>query len=235
MSGRRLSPLTLLTLLAALGFVLVVLLSTGWTPPPLPANPYLEQPASDTGAANLVAGIYLNYRLFDSLLEILVFSVAVVGVRHYLQRREIPPDSRLVESEVVRTSARILFPLALILGLYLTLFGHIGPGGGFVGGIIAASGLLLCSIAYGVGQIERSVPRIALVLGESGALLVLLLVAVLPVALGRLPLVDMLPKGHAGNLLSGGMIALFNGLIAVKVLVGSWLILLSFVRHRGEI
>jgi len=233
---RRWNPLAVCTVLAAAAFVLVVMLSIETTPPATAVSTtYAQQPASDTGAGNLVAGVYLNYRLFDSLLEILVFSVAVVGVRHYLQRQETPALPRLAESEVVRTSARILFPLALLLGIYLTVFGHVGPGGGFAGGVIAASGLLLCSIAYGVTSIEERIPRVLLVFGESGALLVMLLLAALPLLLGRAPFLDLIAKGRAGDLFSGGSIMLLNAMIAIKVLVGSWLILLSFVRHRGEI
>jgi len=233
---RRWKPLAVCAVLAATAFVLAVMLSFNPTSLALaPSVTYARQPASDTGAGNLVAAVYLNYRLFDSLLEILVFSVAVVGVRHYLQRHERPSLPRLAESEVVRTSARILFPLALLLGVYLTVFGHVGPGGGFAGGVIAASGLLLCSIAYGTRGIESNIPRSMLLLGESGVLLLLLLIATFPLLLGLSPLADLLGKGEAGSLLSGGMIPILNVLIAVKVLVGSWLILLSFVRHRGEI
>ncbi|MBU0595769.1 hypothetical protein KJ567_03685 [Candidatus Bipolaricaulota bacterium] len=233
---RTWTPVVLCTVLAAAAFVFVVLLSIEANPPSLvQSETYARQPASDTGAGNLVAAIYLNYRLFDSLLEVLVFSVAVVGVRHYLQRHETPVLPRLAESEIVRTSSRILFPLALLLGVYLAMFGHVEPGGGFAAGVIAASGLLLCSIAYGVTTIERRIPRLLLVVGESGVLLALLLLAALPMLFGRAPLYDMIAKGEAGALLSGGTIALLNALIAIKVLVGSWLILLSFVRHRGEI
>ena len=74
---RRWNPLAVCTVLAAAAFVLVVMLSIETTPPATGASTtYAQQPASDTGAGNLVAGVYLNYRLFDSLLEILVFSVA---------------------------------------------------------------------------------------------------------------------------------------------------------------
>ncbi len=108
---------------------------------------YIKRGTTDTGAANLVSAIYLNYRLYDTLFEILVFSTAVLGVRFYLAKRGRREEevTRIPESQVIRTSADLLFPPILLLGIYLVLFGHISPGGGFSGGTVAGTGLLLCA------------------------------------------------------------------------------------------
>ncbi len=215
--------------------LLVLLAFHSETPETAPYGTYVDRSVEETGATNRVAGVYLNYRLYDSLLEVLVFFVAVLGVRHYLGTRERAEIPTLAESEVVRTSAALLFPLALLLGVYLATLGQISPGGGFGAGAVAASGVLLASIALGIDAIERRLRRTTIERIERGALLVFLLLTLLPLPLGRPAMSDLLPKGSPGAVLSGGAIPLYNTLIALKVLAGSWLILRSFVRHRGEI
>ena len=232
----RTSMFNILVIVFTVCFVVVVLLAFHSAEPvTAPHATYVERPAEETGAINRVAGIYLNYRLYDSLLEILVFFVAVVGVRHYLATEKRVAVPSLAESEVVRTSAALLFPLAILLGVYLAALGHLSPGGGFGAGVIVASGALLTSIALGIDSIERRLPPTAIGRSEWIALLALLLLTLLPLPFGRAALTDLLPAGTPGALLSGGTIPIYNGLIALKVLAGAWLILRSFVRHRGEI
>jgi len=198
---------------------------------------YIERGTIDTGAANLVAAIYLNYRLFDTLFEILVFSVAVLGVRFYLahQRGSEEEIARIPDSQVIRISADLLFPPILLLGIYLVLFGHLSPGGGFSGGTVAGTGLLLCAVALGADVVARRFHEAALERFEWGVLLAILLLALFPVVLRRLPLTDLLSPGRVGNMLSGGSILIYNVLIGVKVFIGTWVIIHYFVRHRGEI
>ena len=205
-----------------------------------PADPqdsqqYLARPLAETGASNRVAGIYLNYRLLDTLLEVLVFSVAVLGVRHYL-RKSIQVDvPDLPESEVVQTAVSFLGPLALLLCMFFAMFGHIYPGGGFVAGVIAASGLLYVAIAHGMEATEAKLNPSRLAMVEKGILLTLLLFVLSPITVGKLPLVDLLPAGTPGQLLSAGSIPIYNLLIMAKVFLGSWLVIAAFAQHRGEL
>ncbi|HCP32727.1 TPA: hypothetical protein DIT45_05780 [Candidatus Acetothermia bacterium] len=198
---------------------------------------YITKGTIDTGAANLVSAIYLNYRLFDTLFELLVFSVAVLGVRFYLaqQRGNEEEVTRIPESQVIRTSADLLFPPILLLGIYLVLFGHLSPGGGFSGGTVAGTGLLLCAVALGADVVGRRFHEPTLERFEWEILLAILLLALIPVLFGRLPFTDLLPRGRLGSLASGGSILIYNALIGVKVFIGTWVIIHYFVRHRGEI
>jgi multicomponent Na+:H+ antiporter subunit B len=193
--------------------------------------------ARQTGTTNVVSSIYLGARLLDTLLEVLVFTVAVLGVRHYL---ELPAteESRIEpipESHVVGVSAYVLLPWILLVGVYVTLYGHVSPGGGFSGGVIAASGLLLVAAAAGPKSIERRFDERRSERIEWGVLVALFAFALLPAALGLAPLSDPLPPGTPGRLLSGGSILPYNAIIGIKVFVGSWAIVHHFVRHRGEI
>lgn len=51
-------------------------------------NYYLEHGVRDTGAINLVASIYLDYRLYDTLMETVVLFMAVIGVTFFLWKEK---------------------------------------------------------------------------------------------------------------------------------------------------
>jgi multisubunit Na+/H+ antiporter MnhB subunit len=54
------------------------------------------------------------------------------------------PDSPLLDETV-----RLVTPLALITSLYLLFAGHNAPGGGFIGGLVAAAAVFLAFVAHG--------------------------------------------------------------------------------------
>ena len=200
------------------------------------ADSLYVQEAERTGAANLVSAIYLEVRLYDTLFELLVFAVAVFGVGAHLRGRgREEPATAIPESHVVRTSADLLFPFLLLLGLYLTAFGHLTPGGGFSGGVVAASGLLLCAVALGSEKVAARVREQWLEKMEWGIPLLLLLLGILPMVFGMPPFTDLLPKGEIGRVASGGTIPVHNLLVGIMVFVGTWIVVHAFIRHRGEI
>jgi multicomponent Na+:H+ antiporter subunit B len=62
-------------------------------------------------------------------------------------------------SVIFSTGARYMMPLLLMLSLFLLLRGHYLPGGGFVGGLVAAAAFLVFAYAYGV-ELARRLLRI---------------------------------------------------------------------------
>jgi len=58
-------------------------------------------------------------------------------------------------SLILDTTVRLVFDGALVLSVYLLFAGHNQPGGGFVGGLVAAGAIALCYIAGGLQAIRR--------------------------------------------------------------------------------
>ena len=57
---------------------------------------------------------------------------------------------------LLRTAAKLIFPLTLIFAMFIALKGHNEPGGGFIGGLIAASAIVIYGIANGVAPVRRA-------------------------------------------------------------------------------
>jgi multicomponent Na+:H+ antiporter subunit B len=52
-------------------------------------------------------------------------------------------------SKIVKTMTAMILPLVLVFGLYVIAHGHLTPGGGFQGGAVVASGLVMILVAFG--------------------------------------------------------------------------------------
>jgi multicomponent Na+:H+ antiporter subunit B len=73
-----------------------------------------------------------------------------------------------MRSVILQTAIRYLIPLQLTFSIFLLLGGHQRPGGGFVGGLVAASAFSLYAIAYDAPTMRRSLqfqPRMLIGVG----------------------------------------------------------------------
>ena len=115
---------------------------------------YVEQGLTETGAVNIVAGVILDYRAFDTLGESHVLFTASVAVFILLLQskaeKEKERERRILQNDLIlRKTTQVLIPLLVMFGIYVLLNGHLGPGGGFSGGAIIGSSFILYSLAYG--------------------------------------------------------------------------------------
>lgn len=166
---RRLYPI-IATLLATVMILflfaaMIALPHTGSTDSPtlneLPAR-YVADGMSETGAVNVVAGVILDYRAFDTLGESHVLYSAAISVLMLLlsvSGASLQPDPRerlITETDpLLHSTAKLVVPLLVVFGVYNVCNGHLGPGGGFSGGAIIGAGLILCSLAFGFERLER--------------------------------------------------------------------------------
>lgn len=111
-----------------------------------------------------------------------------------------------------------LGPLVLVFGAYLIAFGHVSPGGGFQGGVVLASGVLLLAIGRGTEAVSALLTPRLLARIEAVAFALLLATGVAGMLAG---------KGFFGNFLAAegvgspvGFIIALNVLIGIKVGTG---------------
>ena len=125
---------------------------------------YAEKTLEHTGATNIITGIILNFRGFDTLGESHVLFIAVCSVIILLKMSPREEDPRLHggdmeekqdEDLILSSLTRFLFPLICMFGVYIILNGNISPGGGFSGGAVIGAGLILYLSAYGYKRIRR--------------------------------------------------------------------------------
>lgn len=73
---------------------------------------------------------------------------------------------------VVSLTCRVMVPFIFLFGIYVIMFGHYGPGGGFQGGAILASGVMLLRLSMGrQATIRRFPPQSGLIMGAIGLLI----------------------------------------------------------------
>ncbi len=174
---------------------------------------YLQDGLQQTGAANLVTSIVVNYRGFDTLGEVTVLFLAATGMGALLYSKRPTERARQNASVIVKTGARILFPLIIILGAYVFIHGHLTPGGGFQGGAIIASGFLLMFMSYRTYHVNH----VILSRVESSAGSVFVIIGLLGLAYGSSFLANILPLGTANTLFSAGVIPLIYVAVGFKV------------------
>ena len=130
---------------------------------------YIEKGVEETGALNYVTGMILDYRAFDTFGESCVLFIASCCVLALLRIDAVSRDEqtrkrldeandRLFEPKndiILQKCACILVPFIMIFGVYIILNGHLSPGGGFSGGAVLGSGLILYLNAFGFRKTER--------------------------------------------------------------------------------
>lgn len=173
-----------------------------------------EDLENESGAANIVTAIVADYRSFDTLGEVTVLFVSSLGIALLLgatkQKRynfEFHPNFML------RVGSRALFGIILMTGVYIAIHGHLTPGGGFPGGAMIASSMLLLYLAD--DQFRAKIKGFKMLESVAGSIYVVIGIVGLFVA--DYFLVNFLDNGVLGTLFSAGIIPIVYVLIGLKV------------------
>ncbi len=223
--------------------IIAFLMSTVIQLPPLgdPSNPtnnevavrYLEKGAEETGVVNMVAGMILDYRAFDTFGESTVLFVAACSVLLLLKlgdHKDDEPSPAMLEAEwddrhhepkndaILQLAARLLVPVILLFGMYIVLAGHLGPGGGFSGGAVMGAGLILYLNAFGFEKTSRFFTYKTFRWITYIALMTYALLKSYSFFCGANHLESGIPLGTLGNILSSGLILPLNICVGLIVM-----------------
>jgi multicomponent Na+:H+ antiporter subunit B len=190
---------------------------------------------------DVVTAVNFDYRGFDTLGEEFILFASVVGVASLLRRlrgeREDDPDDDAAGRKVPDTSLAIravglgLVAPTVLIGLYIVGHGQLTPGGGFQGGVILATALLLTYLAGDYLTLRRVGP-IGLLEGAEGAGAAgFALIAAAGLIFAGAFFENWLPKGTPGQLLSAGTIPLDNVAVGLAVAGGFNFMLLEFLQQ----
>ncbi len=208
---------------------------------------YIESGLEETGSVNIVTGIILDYRAFDTLGESHVLFTALVCVMILLKkdsknmsggvdsyntiRREYFYD--LSREPLMRVVGTVMIPCIFVYGIYVLVNGQNGPGGGFSGGTVLGTGLIMTAAVFGFETVDR------VFTAKVSAFITVAALGFYGFAKGYVfftganGLENHIPKGTPGAILSGGLILPLD--IAVGLVVMTTMFGFYSLFRRGNI
>ena len=200
-----------------------------------PSNPdnnmvsrrYIEQGLQETGAVNIVSGMILTYRAFDTFGETNVLFIATCCVmillmldEAILKKLEAGSGDRRFEPKndaILQGTAFVLCPIIFIFGIYIVLNGHISPGGGFSGGAILGAGLILYTSAFGFTKTQKFFDEHVYKVAKITALCMYGIIGSYFYITGANGIENHIPLGQPGHILSGGIILPIDICVGLEV------------------
>ncbi|MBQ8305944.1 MAG: hypothetical protein IJX90_06995 [Blautia sp.] len=208
---------------------------------------YVEKGVEETGAVNIVAGMILDYRAFDTLGESHVLFTALVCVMillridkknmrtdmedYYTIRDDVYFD--ISGDSIMRRVGSVILPCIILFGVYILLNGQNGPGGGFSGGAIMGAALIIFSTAFGFKAVDRILTTKVLMIITFVSLSFYSFAKGYVFFTGANGLENHIPKGTPGAILSGGLILPLD--IAVGLVVACTMYGFYSLFKRGSI
>lgn len=209
---------------------------------------YIEKGIEETGAVNVVAGMILDYRAFDTLGESHVLFTALVCVTILLRidKKNMKKDKLdsyytlardryfdISPDNIIKLVGMFLLPCILVYGIYVLLNGQNGPGGGFSGGAVMGAGLIIFACAFGFEKVDRFFTSRVSKIVTFVSLSFYSFAKGYVFFTGANGINNHIPKGIPGAILSGGMILPLD--IAVGLVVACTMYGFYSLFKRGNI
>ncbi|MBN1897452.1 MAG: hypothetical protein JW827_01640 [Spirochaetes bacterium] len=141
---------------------------------------------------------------------------------------------------IVKKVTQIIAGVIFLYGLYITIQGHLSPGGGFAGGTIIAGSFILLVLAFGndvLGLVKKEIRSsfiealgiFLFILTASGAIILSFYLNY-----DKIFFKNFLTKGVPGEIVSAGFIPLLNIFIGMEVAAALFTLFLAFVIKSEE-
>jgi len=187
----------------------------------------VETVVAESGVPNAVTGIILRNRLYDTIYEVIVFTIAILGAGFLVADEKPTKKIESFNDEPSIILARLGATISAIVAIELAIRGHLSPGGGFASGVAGGTAIGLIAITSSPQLMQAIYKRWKAAIWEKISVLVFILLAIITLCGLELP------HGELGTLVSGGIIPILNILVAIQVALGSWAVVLIFIRYRG--
>ncbi len=187
----------------------------------------VELVVQDTGVPNAVSGIIFMNRLYDTIFEVVVFTIGIMGANFLLANEQPLSQVNQFTDQPSIVLARLGATISAFVGIELAIRGHLSPGGGFAAGVAGGTAIGLIAITSSPELMQKIYQRWNAATWEKISVLIFIVLSVMTLSGVQLP------QGELNALISGGAIPLLNMIVAIKVALGSWAAVLIFVRYRG--
>ena len=143
-------------------------------------------------------------------------------------------------SQILKLISLPISVILICLGVMTILGGHITPGGGFQGGAMIASGIILSILVYGIGKSPLELSHLYIEVLESVGALGFIIFGLIGLALGGFFLynvgtdfLNIIPQTvqaifHYPDVTNAGIIPYLNIFVGLKVFVGLSSIVIAF-------
>jgi len=168
-----------------------------------------------SGVSNPVTAVLLNYRGYDTLLEMTVLFLAMAAV---WSLGRVPEQVHSLPGAILNTLLQLLIPLLILAAAYLLWEGAHAPGGAFqAGSLLGASGVLLLLTGW---HLKKQFCGLFLRISIASGLVVFIIIGILPLFMGRVFLAY--PQDIAGILILfiEAAAALSIGIILASLFLG---------------
>ncbi|HET8551946.1 MAG TPA: MnhB domain-containing protein [Gammaproteobacteria bacterium] len=191
--------------------------------------------------SNAVTSVMYDFRGIDTLGEESMLICAVTAAVMLLRGRRgedgneqagrVSGRAWAERSDAMVLMCRLFATMLFLFGVYVVLHGTVTPGGGFQGGVIAASSFTLLYLGGGYMVWRRMLHSPVLVALEGVGGLAYVLCAAVPLAFGYSALQNVLPLGNWKDLYSGGLMVIINIAVGIAVIGSFAALLLEFMEE----
>lgn len=137
---------------------------------------------------------------------------------------------------IVKKTTQLIAGMIFMYGLYVIVHGHLTPGGGFAGGVIMAGSFILIILANGSDFLKLLKEESGTTMYENLAMIMVLFLAVSGFLLGtHIFFLNWLPKGTVGQLVSAGILPLYNIFVGIEVAASIVTIFLALIIFKEEV